>query len=166
MKPLARRSGLVLRELADEVLVYDLDRHQAHCLNRTAAVVFRNADGRRTVSELAALLGAEGPEGAREALVGMALERLAEGHLLEGEPVAVLAPRLTRRDAMRRVGLGAAVLLPVVASVVAPTPAEAAATCVTNCSGKPNGTNCSCYGQCAAPTATCVGGLCSDGGGC
>jgi hypothetical protein len=172
MKPVARKSGLVVRELPDEVLVYDSDRHRAHCLNRTAAIVFRNADGRRSVSELAALLGTEGPEGARETLVGMALERLAEAHLLEDEPVAVSASRPSRRDVVRRVGLAAA-LLPVVASVLAPTPAEAAATCVTNCTGH-LGALCTCLG--ANPcTASCIPGplppcvaaeCCSDGGGC
>ena len=57
MKPAVRRSGLVVRELADEPIVYDLDRHQAHCLNRTAAIVFRGADGTRSLDELGALLG-------------------------------------------------------------------------------------------------------------
>jgi hypothetical protein len=32
-KPLARKEGLVIQELPDEVLVYDLDRDRAHCLN-------------------------------------------------------------------------------------------------------------------------------------
>lgn len=31
--PLARREELVVPELADEVLVYDLRQHKAHCLN-------------------------------------------------------------------------------------------------------------------------------------
>ena len=44
MKPEKRRDGLVVTELLDEVLVYDLDRHRAHCLNRTAALVFRHAE--------------------------------------------------------------------------------------------------------------------------
>ena len=32
--PLARKDKLVVRELADEVLVYDLTRNKAFCLNR------------------------------------------------------------------------------------------------------------------------------------
>ena len=52
MKPAARRTGLVVRDLPDELLVYDLDRHQAHCLNRTAASVFRDADGTRSLDDL------------------------------------------------------------------------------------------------------------------
>lgn len=162
MNPVARRDGLLTRELPDELLVYERDEHRAHCLNRTAAAVFRNADGTRTVADLALLVAPEGDRAVGEAVVAEALARLAEAGLLEGEPAT---PRWSRREVVRRVGIGAAVLLPVVASVVAPTPAEAAATCVSTCTGKADGTPCSCYG--ANPcTATCVSDACSDGGGC
>jgi hypothetical protein len=162
MKPVARRDGLLTRELPDELLVYERDEHRAHCLNRTAAAVFRNADGTRTVADLALLVAPEGDRAVGEAVVAEALARLAEAGLLEGEPAA---KGWSRREVVRRVGIGAAILLPVVASVVAPTPAEAAATCVSTCTGKTDGTPCSCYG--ANPcTATCVSDACSDGGGC
>jgi hypothetical protein len=158
MKPVARRAGLLIRELPDELLVYDRKEHRAHCLNRTAAVVFRNADGTRTVADLALLLAPEGARAAGESVVAEALARLAEAGLLEGGP----APRRwSRREMVRRVGLGAAILLPVVASVVAPTPAEAA-TCVRCCTGQPVGTGChpagpNCNGTCQA------NGQCSTG---
>jgi hypothetical protein len=164
MKPVARRSGLVVRDLADEVVVYDKERHEAHCLNKTAATVFRNADGRRSVSDLAALLGAGGGPGAEE-LVEMALGQLGEAQLLENGP-SVSKPGLPRRDAIRRVGLGAAILLPLVTSILTPTPAEAAASCVVGdlgCSPLPdNGTPCTCVpgGSCLG---TCIGGVCSLG---
>ena len=51
--PRMREQGLVVDDLPDEVLVYDLDRHQAHCLNRTAALVWRHCDGQTTVKEIA-----------------------------------------------------------------------------------------------------------------
>ncbi len=37
--PRARTSGLVVKVLGDEVLVYDLARHRAHRLNHAAAAV-------------------------------------------------------------------------------------------------------------------------------
>jgi len=73
MKPAVRRSGLVVRELADETVVYDLDRHQAHCLNRTAAIVFRGADGTRSLDELGALLGPDANRAEREGAVRASL---------------------------------------------------------------------------------------------
>ena len=160
MKPVARRDGLLTRELKDELLVYARDEHRAHCLNRTAATVFRNADGTRTVADLALLLAPQGNPAAGEAVVGEALARLAEAGLLEDGPDAA---GWSRREAVRRFGIGAAILLPAIVSVVAPTPAEAAVTCVTDCSTAPDGTPCTCSG--ADPcTATCVSNSCSEGG--
>jgi hypothetical protein len=168
MKPVARRNGLVVRDLAEEVVVYDLERHEAHCLNRTAAVVFRGADGRRSVGDLAALLHADaGPEA--EGLVEMALGQLGDARLLESAPPAT---GLARRDVMRRVGIGAAILLPLVSTILAPSPAEAAATCIDGtvpgaCTGN-NGTQCHC-GFPADCTCTCIAGTCSGtcaGGPC
>jgi hypothetical protein len=160
MKPVARRDGLLTRELADELLVYDKDGHRAHCLNRTAAEVFRHADGTRTPADLALLLAPGASPAVGESVVAEALDRLAEAGLLETEAAAA---GWSRRTAIRRVGLGAAVLLPAIASIVAPTPAEAAATCVCDCTGKDNGTPCSTGGS---PTcgSTCFGGSCLDGG--
>jgi hypothetical protein len=162
MRPVARRNALLTRELKDELVVYERDGHRAHCLNRTAATVFRNADGTRTVADLALLVAPEGDRAEGEALVAEALGRLGEAGLLES---GTAETGWSRRDAVRRIGLGAAVLLPVVASIVVPAPAEAAATCVSNCASKTDGTPCSCVG--ADPcTATCISGSCSDGGGC
>jgi hypothetical protein len=160
MKPVARRRGLVVRDLPGEVLVYDTDTHRAHCLNRTAGTIFRHADGTRTVGDLVALVGGDGAD---EGVVRGAIADLAEAGLLE-EEAASSASVLSRREVVRRVGIGAAVLLPAVVSVLAPTPAGAAATCVQCCIGQPNGTMCSNDGsQCPGPE-TCNAGLCSDAG--
>jgi hypothetical protein len=161
MKPAARRTGLVVRELPDEVVVYDLERHRAHCLNRTAAAVFRGADGTRGVGDLGVLLGAGPSQEDREAAVRMALDQLSEAHLLEG---ALPAAEPSRRSVLRRAGLGAALLLPAVASIVAPTPAEAAATCTEDCSGQLFGTPCNCPASGTPPPcdSTCDGaGACT-----
>ncbi len=57
--PQMRAHGLVVDDLPDEVLVYDLDRHQAHCLNRSAALVWRACDGHSDPAEIARRLTAE-----------------------------------------------------------------------------------------------------------
>lgn len=162
MKPVARREGVLVRELPGEMLVYEQGEHRAHCLNRTAAAVFANADGTRTVAELARLVAPGADVAESEGVVEEALARLADAGLLEptGAPGG-----WSRREWVRRAGLGAALLLPAVASIVVPTPAEAAATCASTCVGKSDGTPCSCFG--ADPcTATCISNSCSDGGTC
>jgi len=37
--PTARKSGLVVQDVPDEVLIFDLKSNKAHCLNLTAATV-------------------------------------------------------------------------------------------------------------------------------
>ena len=51
-RPKARAEGVVVRELDEEVLVYDLDTHRAVCLNGAAAAVWRLCDGRRTPDDI------------------------------------------------------------------------------------------------------------------
>ena len=163
MKPEKRRDGLVVTELLDEVLVYDLDRHRAHCLNPAAAAVFRACDGRTSVREIARRVS-KGPGSASEEAVWLALERLDQVHLLEAPlPGAKGAPGLSRRELIRRAAVLSGLLLPAITSVTAPTPAEAAATCVVSCTGKPFGTPCSstapanCLCTCDG-AGTCLGG--------
>lgn len=146
MKPEKRREGLVVRELPDEVLIYDLERHEAHCLNSAAAFVFKQCDGRTTVREIAARLPGALELPADEGLVWMALDRLGKAHLLEGRVAPTDGTRFSRRMLLRRLGIGAAALLPLVSSIVAPTPAEAAASCTNDCTGKTNGTPCTISG--------------------
>jgi hypothetical protein len=162
MNPAARREGVLVRELPGELLVYDQGEHRAHCLNRTAATVFRNADGTRSVADLGRLLAPQVEPAESEAVVEESLVQLAEAGLLEaaGPPAG-----WSRRQWVQKAGVAAAVLLPAVASVLVPAPAEAAATCVTNCTGKLDGTPCTCFGSDPC-TASCVGQACSDGGGC
>lgn len=162
------------RELPDELIVYDLTCHRAHCLNRAAAAVFRRADGTRTVAEIALELEDPGGDRAtREAIVRLALDQLAAAGMLETTPDEMPQPAgveldaggsPSRRDALRRLGTGVALLLPVVASVLAPTPADAQ-SCLTSCVGTfPNefdGQPCRCVpGPC---DGTCSGGFCSAG---
>jgi len=132
MLPRAREEGLVVRELPDEVLVYDLDRHKAHCLNRSAALVWRHCDGQTTVAEMAALLQRELKSPADETVVWLALDRLGRAHLLREPAVPPgSAARYSRREVMRKMGMGAAVLVPMVTSIVAQA-ATSTASCVAS----------------------------------
>jgi hypothetical protein len=159
MKPEKRRDGLVVKELGEEVLVYDLQAHKAHCLNPSAARVFKRCDGATSIRTITRSLRDELGTGVDEAWVWLALDRLGKAGLLEGRVGPPSGDvRVSRRELVRKAGLGLAVLLPLVTSMVAPTPAEAAATCVVSCTGKPFGTPCS-----STAPANC---LCScDGAG-
>lgn len=49
--PEARHSNIVVRELEDELLIYDLLIHKAYCLNQTSAMVYRLCDGKSSVQK-------------------------------------------------------------------------------------------------------------------
>jgi len=127
IRPLARTDGVVTEDVADEVLVYDERTDVACRLNRSAALVWRNSDGKRTLEDLVHVLEADLGDVADEDMVLMALDSLAEHGLIESgyEARDSTASRLSRRRFFRRVGV-AAVSIPVVASMAVPMPAAAA----------------------------------------
>ncbi len=163
LMPRARQDELVVEELQDETLVYDLERHKARCLNRTAALVWRHCDGHTSVAEVAGLLGEQSATPTDEAVVWMALDRLSKAHLLS-EPVTLPADRAqySRREMLRKLRrvAGISLLLPVIESIVAPL-AAAQASCVTNCGGVPDCTPCTAGTNC---NRQCCGGNCVSSG--
>jgi hypothetical protein len=131
--PRARDNDLVVERMADETLIYDLRRHKAHCLNPTAALVWRCCHERRSVTETVVLLDSGLPPGKAESIVWMALARLEQARLLSEPPAFPQArSRYTRRRVIRTLGLGVAatLLLPLVDSIVSPVAAQAG-SCVT-----------------------------------
>ncbi|MGH9871695.1 MAG: PqqD family peptide modification chaperone [Pyrinomonadaceae bacterium] len=130
--PRARRSGLIIEELPDEVLVYDSDRDRALCLNHTAARVWRLCDGRTTRALMGRLIEKEFQVTGGHEVVSLALEQLEKFRLLTGKLEPQLA-RVSRRDLVRRIGIAVA-LVPVITLILVPT-ARAQATCFA--SGSP-----------------------------
>ncbi|MCZ7575070.1 MAG: PqqD family protein [Ardenticatenaceae bacterium] len=158
--PRARTEGLVIQEmpagpgLPYEVLVYDLDRHEAHCLNETAARVWQHCDGASTVGEVARRLGQALCAPVDERVVWYALGQLERFRLLQ-DRVALPADlaRISRRELVRRLGLAAAVAVPLIISVAAPPPAAAASGCLGP------GAICSANNQCCSNL--CNSGICA-----
>jgi hypothetical protein len=124
---LARKTDIVVQEMPEEVLVYDLKSHQAHCLNPTAAFVWDHCDGQTTAAEIAALMEKEWRKPIGEDVVWLALQQLNKAKLLQGPLVRPDGEaRVSRRAIMRNLGLGAAATLPLVISLIAPSAAMAA----------------------------------------
>jgi hypothetical protein len=159
--PLARREQLVIQELPDEVLVYDLERHKAHCLNETSALVWKHCDGKTTVAEMTRLLEKRLATPIDDDVVLLALNQLRRFRLLEEGSVTIGTMKVSRRDLVRKY-LPAALALPVILSIAAPAAAQAASRCGT--AGDPctpvappfvqgtccNGFNCNTIGRCQA----------------
>jgi hypothetical protein len=174
--PKARSEALITKEVDGELLVYDRVRDKAHCLNEPAAAIWQLCDGRTTAADIAHRLSSvpTGSSGAAlhstidEGLVWFALAELRRSHLLE-EPVnqtrnqnqrrqpLLGIPSMSRREAVRRIGLGATVALPIVVSIIAPTPAQAGTCKHTNVTCSANAECCS--GTCLPGSPPrCLGG--------
>lgn len=129
MLPQARREGLLIEEVDDELIIYDQQRHRAHLLNPTAALVWKHCDGATTSAQLCALLRRKLNLAADEDLLELALDRLARAHLLlDREARPPHARKVSRRAVLQKLRLAGklALLLPVVATITAPTPLMAA----------------------------------------
>jgi len=151
--PRARIDRLLIQELADEILIYDLDTNEAHCLNQTAALVWRHCDGKTTITQIAQVLEAETGSIVDNEVVLMACHQLAKRRLMQGDmPTLTASSRLSRREVIRRLGTAAAVSLPVVSSIVAPDVVQAA-TC------RPSGAACTTSAECC--TGVCSAGHCA-----
>lgn len=140
--PRARKSQLVTREVAGELLVYDRNSNQAHCLNPTAALVWAHCDGRTTIAKMAQLLEDEMKVPVANEVVWFALEQLNKSDLLDDSYIRPAQP-MSRRGLVMRLGVAAAVTVPFIRSITAPTAAQAA-TCL------PAGATCTANADCCS----------------
>jgi hypothetical protein len=126
-RPQVRRDELTLEKVGDDLLVYDSRHLKAHRLNSIAAFVLRFSDGTRTVQEIASCLQTELGSPADDELVWFALEKLAKVDLLTEVVSAPQTLDISRRSLLRKARAAAAMVLvlPVIESVLAPSPAQA-----------------------------------------
>jgi hypothetical protein len=156
--PAARRDEIICKEIDGELLVYDCASEKAHCLNESAAAIWKLCDGQTTACEIAESLTRGNGRTVDERLVWLGLDELRRKHLLAEPKKWPQAERgrstLSRREAIRRIGLGAAIALPIVVTITAPTPAQAG-TC------RAGGQSCGTGSQCCS--GVCSGGVCLGG---
>lgn len=141
--PVARKDDLVIQELQNELLVFDTRTNKAHCLNQTAASVWKFCDGKNSVSDINKLFGENIGAKVSDNLIWLAIDQLNERELFENKLETKFAGR-NRREVLKKIGLATVIALPIVASITAPTAALAVACSgtVTNCLGCINGTPC------------------------
>jgi hypothetical protein len=135
IRPRARTNRLVTRDLGDELLVYDLDRHRAYCFNQIAMQVFRHCDGKTTIPEMARRIGDAVSMPVSEDVVRLGLARLEKAHLLDS--AVAQGFRISRREILSTLGRAAVVVMPLVTAIAVPTSAQAQATGVCPTLGQP-----------------------------
>ncbi len=156
--PRARKDGLVIKELVNETLVYDLERDEAHCLNQTAAVVWKHCDGKTTIARMTRLIQGQLNTSVNDDVVWLAIKQLRQFHLVEGYAEETVAmPSVSRRNLVLKYA-PAALVLPLILSISAPTAAQAS----TNpaCATPPFPQGCACQTDNDCASQNCNGGIC------
>lgn len=154
--PAVKKENIVVQELDNEILIYDLIDNKAFCLNEASAIIWQLCDGTKTVSEISQTAGKKLNSKISEDFVWLALDQFKKDKLIATEYESVFQG-MSRREVIRKVGFASMVALPIVASMIAPTSANAASTCVCMTPGDclvqttcPSTVNCNGSGTCAS----------------
>lgn len=151
--PQARTAQLIVQPLDKEVLLFDSVTDKAHVLNETSALVWKLANGKRTVEQITQLAARELHTQPDTDLIWLALTQLSKANLLEQPAFAVpLTAQVTRREFLQKAAMAAAVI-PVVKTISAPG-AQQSASC------KPVSSSCMSTAECCPPDG-CVAGVCT-----
>lgn len=129
-----RKEEVIVEPVLEELVVYDLERRKCHALNETATKIWHHCDGNHTVADIAHEFQRASditPEQA-EKITWLGVNQIDKAGLLQDTPGETLDRQrgLTRRHLLQ--ALGGVLILPVVTSLSAPTPSQAA-TAVVPC---------------------------------
>jgi hypothetical protein len=118
-----RRDTTHVEHLHGELCIYEWTTKTVHALNPAAARVWEMCDGRTTVDDMTAAVRRDQNVPDASSIVAHALAQFDRAGLLEPGTLAGVGPLVSRRALLRRIGVAAAI--PVVTSIVAPTPLAA-----------------------------------------
>jgi len=152
-KPKAKKDNIVVKQIGDETLVYDLKANKAFCLNYTSAMIWQLSDGTRRVEDIETEMSVRLKTLVGEDFVYFALNQLSNDGLLEGQIENHFAG-LSRREVIRKVGFASAIALPLISSIIAPTALMAQSVCVPGAGGGGITDGCTSDSDCS--TCNCV----------
>lgn len=177
--PISRKDGIVVQEANSELLIYDLNRNKALCLNDIAAAIWLACDGNRDISALTNHVSEKFEHTVSDEYIWLALDHLKKENLLENNNGSALDfTGFSRREAIKKIGMTSMAALPVITSLVAPTAIHAQSVCgACQCSGllapvsvcPPNFADCpQICGTCNIPQGGCfsVEGVVACNGTC
>ncbi len=128
--PFLRTENLVVKELPNEVLIYDLENNKAFCLNETARFIMDECNGTSSIDEALESLNRKMKSKIDEDMIWMVIDQFKKSNFLQRDYVIpVQTSRLSRRKILQTAAaLGIA--LPIVTSLIAPISAHAQSNCV------------------------------------
>lgn len=120
--PLAKTEDIVVQNVEDEILIYDLLTNKAFCLNETSAIIYKACDGKTDFDEL------KSKHQFTDDLIFFALDNLKKENLIKEDFISPLKG-INRRVMIKKIGLATAVALPIIVAIAAPTAVQAAISC-------------------------------------
>ena len=123
--PVTRKHDLVIQEIEDEILIYDLQTNKVFSLNQTSALIWRLSTGKKTLSEIAHAASQEMDSSIDEQFIWLALEQLRKENLIDIDSLKTSPfKRMKRRDVIKKVGYSSLVALPLIVSLTTPVAAQ------------------------------------------
>jgi hypothetical protein len=162
--PQAIWENIVTQELGDELLIYDLSSHKAMNLNEPVAYIWNLCDGKRTISEIKESASRKLNTPLHDEYIFLTLNELNRHNLLVKNDSfdagsGYLIGNLSRREAIRKIGLTTVVALPIITALVAPTAADAQSATSKKALGATCATDAECASDCCqaicTPSADC-----------
>jgi hypothetical protein len=151
--PKARSSGLVVEEVVDEVLVYELETHQARLLSPQTAKIWRLCDGQQTIEDIAEELAVA------QSVVEETIQELFAAELLDASPEKSVpdgeCADLSRRSVLTQGAAATLFAAPAIVTISIPT----AAAALSPLPGQGN----SCNNEAACGVPKGANGLCCVG---
>ncbi len=167
--PKLKDHNLVVQEFAKELLIYDLTKNKAYCLNETSAMIWQECDGATSILEISQKVSRKLKNEVSENIVWIAISQFKVDNLLNNnEQFTTPFDGLKRREIIKRIGISSIIALPIISSIVVPTAAHAqSVACAFICvppnnlnNVNPNGCPCAVNGDC---NGDCSGGICISG---
>jgi hypothetical protein len=161
--PEAVSENLIIQELKNELLVYNLKTHRAMSLNETVACVWQLCDGKKSLSEIEVLASRRLETPLPKEAILLSISELDRNNLLiptASSKTEENIPEISRRQMIRRVALTSAVAIPVITALTAPRAADAQ-------SGPAKlADNQSCTADAECQSDCCLANICSPIGDC
>lgn len=120
--PPSKTENVVVQNLESELLIYDLVTNKVFCLNETSAIIYQACDGKTSFDEL------KNKHNLTDEIIFLALDLLKKENLLEENFVSPLQG-MNRRKVVKIIGKTSLIAIPIISSLMAPSPAMAASTC-------------------------------------
>ena len=110
--PKTRNEDIVVQNLKDEVLLYDMKIDKAYCLNEICGVIYNHCNGRNTFEDIRR----KSQKNIPDEIIWLAIEELSKQNLL----VEKHESGISRRSLLQKAALSA-VALPVIMGIIAPS---------------------------------------------